>query len=695
MINKYFYSSLLIVLSFVLAAQEHVQTFSNEIVELDTFYNIYVIEDNCHWLENTSSEATIDWIENQNKRSKKYLSRVVNKTSSFKAINRYIYTEYDNPIKDGKYYFKYAFYNDLGVPALFYQTSLKSAPEIIVNPNFISKNDKITLKGYSVSKDSEYLAYQFSRNGSDWAEVKIVTLNHKEHKKDHLKGLKFSNIAWLGDGFFYSTIAQSGDFGKTIGQKVYYHKMDTEQSEDKLIFERKRNPSAQFSYITTSNERFFILKERNEKAGKINVFYIDYNSDIHSLRPLITNLNYDINIIDSHDGKFIATTSHNSNNGSIVEIDPENSLEWRSIALEFSEALLLKVIPFKDRVVAIYQSDQRPILTVLDYAGTLLYSLEFPVATSVSGFSGNFYDDEFLFNFSSYTVPPIVYKFNTKTFKKELTKMTTVTFDFNKIEYKQIEFLTKDSVNVPMILVYQKGIEFDGENPTILEAYGGFGSIVAPSFDPGIVHFVKKGGIYAFANIRGGGDKGIEWAEDGRGENKQNSFDDFISAAEFLIENKYTNSSKLAITGASNGGLVVAVAAIQRPDLFKAVVPIVAPLDMIRFEKFTIGHWHIDEYGTVTDSLGFTRLLSYSPYHNIKETINYPTMLVVTSENDDRVPPFHSYKFVAKLQNRIEQQNPIFLKIEKKSGHYGASTLYSGIREMADIYGFIIYELME
>jgi prolyl oligopeptidase len=316
-----------------------------------------------------------------------------------------------------------------------------------------------------------------------------------------------------------------------------------------------------------------------------------------------------------------------------------------------------------------------------------------PVATSVSGFYGNKDDEEVLFNFESYTIPKVVYKFNINTFKKELTKHTAVSFDFKNIEYKEVECLSSDSVRIPMVLVYRKGLVLDGSNPTILSAYGGFGAISQPLFNPGIVYFVNNGGVYAFANIRGGGDKGINWALAGRGDNKQKSFDDFITAAEFLIENKYTNSQKLAATGGSNGGLVVAAAAIQRPDLFKVVVPIVAPFDMIRFENFTIGHFHSDEYGTVSDSSSFQKLYSYSPYHNIKEDVNYPTMLVITSENDDRVPPFHSYKFVAKLQSRVAQKNPIILKVREKAGHNGATSFRANLREKAELYGFILNEL--
>lgn len=659
---------------------------------VDTFYNNYIIKDPYRWLEDVNSEETKDWVANQNKQSSRFLSKCSAKTKSYQSIDKYNTTKFKNPQKMGKYYFRYAYYNHVGSPALYYQEKLKEDPRILVDPNFISSKDEIMLKGYYLSKDSKYLAYQFSRNGSDWAELKIITLPNRINKKDHLTGLKFSQIAWLKDGFFYSVYQQDNKFGETKGQQVYYHKVGTEQSDDKLIFFRK-NPSIQFSYQTTSNERYFVLRETDEDAGKINIFYIDYQSENPHITPLITNLKDGIRILGSHDGKFIAQTSHNANNGSIVEIDPANPYKWNVIVPEFSESLLLKTMLFNDRIVTIYQSNQHPILAVYSYTGKMLYNLEFPVATSISGFEGNPNDEDLLFRFGSYTIPPVLYKFNLKTFKRKLTEQTAVTFDFNDIEYKEVEYKTNDTVAVSMTLVYEKGIKLDGTNPTILKAYGGFGIVAQPSFDPGIVYFIKHGGIFAFANIRGGGDKGSDWANAGRGDDKQNSFDDFIAAAKYLIQNKYTSPEKLAATGASNGGLVVAASAIERPDLFKAVVPIVAPLDMLRFEKFTVGHWYTDEYGTVTDSLSFTKLLAYSPYHNIQDSINYPAMMVLTSENDDRVPPFHSYKFVAKLQSREAQTNPILLKVEKDAGHYGAQSLSSNIRQMADIYGFIAFEL--
>ncbi|MDX8340721.1 prolyl oligopeptidase family serine peptidase [Draconibacterium sp. IB214405] len=661
----------------------------------DTFFADNVIEDDYRYLEDFTNPEYTQWLQSQKKEGAKYLNKTSSKSNSFQAIDRYSYTDFNRRIKKGDYYFFYAYYNNQGTPALYYQTALHSKPKILVDPNYGAGKDNIVLKGYFVSGDSKYLAYQFSRNGSDWAELKVVEIAKGIHLDDELTGLKFSNVEWLNDGFFYTTYDQKGDFGKTINQKVYYHKLGTAQKDDKLIFHRKRNPDAEFDYVVTSNERFFVLKEVNPQAKKINIFYLDYQAENPVLRPLLTNLKDDVIILDSHEGKFLAKTSYNSENGKLVLINPKDPQNWEVVAANYNQAILLATHAFQDRIVCVYQANQRPLLVVFDYSGKALFTMEFPVATSLSGFYGGYNDEEVLFSLRSFTVPPVIYKFNLLTFERELTERTTVSFNFSKIKYEELEYMTDDSVMVPIVLVYEEGIKLDGSNLTLLEAYGGFGSILQPSYDPGIVYFIKKGGIYAFANIRGGGDKGLDWARAGRGINKQRSFDDFINAAEFLINNKYTSNENLAITGVSNGGLVVAASVVQRPDLFKVAVPIVAPLDMIRFEHFTVGNFHTDEYGSVSDSLGFFNLKSYSPYNNISETVNYPSMLVVTSEFDDRVPPFHSYKFVAKMQNRPAQKNPVVLKVEENSGHYGASTLYSNVKESSDIMGFIMYELDE
>ncbi|WP_207432294.1 prolyl oligopeptidase family serine peptidase [Sabulibacter ruber] len=673
-------------------AQEFEYPVSRKVEIADTYHEKYKVKDEYRWLEELNGPDVNVWLESQRKLSNKFLTKVEFKYNTLEMLNKFGYTRFDYPQKAGKYYFQYGTYNSLAVPALFYQSSLIDNPRVLVDPNYISKKENISIEGYALSKDSELLAYQFSRNGSDWAEVHVVSMKDAVQLKDHLVNVKFSNLAWKDNGFFYSTFKREDALGKTLGQKVYYHKVGTSQSEDKLIFERQ-NPAIEFDFLTTSDERFFILKEKNEQAGKRNIFYIDYQAAQPTLKPLLTNLTYTVNILDARNGKFIAATGVDSNTGSVVEIDPANPLKWNTISPGFSKAVLLDATPLQDKLITVYQSNQRPIISVFSYEGKPLYNLEMPVGTSVGGFRGAAQDQELLFHYGSYTLPPVVYNFNVANFERKVFRQTTINFLTEGIEYKEVEFSGKDGTKIPMILVYEKGLKLDGKNPVILEAYGGFGVIEQPSFDPGVVYFIKKGGVYAFANIRGGGDLGADWARQGRGARKQNSFDDFISAAEYLIKSGYTSPSKLAITGASNGGLVVAAAAIQRPDLFKAVVPVVAPLDMIRFEKFTVGHWHTDEYGTVANNDGFLRLQGYSPYHNIKEEVNYPAMLIMTSENDERVPPFHSYKFAARLQSRKAQKNPILLRVTANAGHQGGVTRSSRFNEKAEKFGFIMQML--
>jgi prolyl oligopeptidase len=675
-------------------AQEFEYPKAKQITVTDTFFNEYIIRDEYRWMENIEDPELIQWINAQNEISKKELHWASIKNNAFNAIDKYAYTEYTSPVKKGKYYFSYAYYNNVSLPALFYKQNLNLNSELLVDPNYISSKDQIEIEGFSVSKDSKYLAYQYSRNGSDWVEIKVVNLDNRDHLVDHLVDVKFSNIAWKGNGFFYSKYPRNDKFSPTMGEEIFYHELRTDQSEDQLIFKRN-NPQIQFNITITSNERFFILTERNKKDGKSNIFYIDYESQNPAIKPLLMNLKEDIDIIESRNGKLIAYTLLNSNTGYVVEIDPQNPYSLKTIIPEYEKAVLLEVKPLNEKIIAIYQYNQRPIITVYDYSGNVLYSLELPVGHSVRGFSGNMDDTELLFYMSAYTLPPVGFKFNTIDYKRTLLQHTSVTFDFENIVTEEVEYYSEDSILVPMFILHHKDLELNGNNPTILKAYGGYGAIVQPHYDPGMVYFVNKGGIIAYANIRGGGDKGYDWYLQGKRRNKQNSFDDFISAAEYLIENKYTNPSKLAATGSSLGGLTVTASAIQRPDLFRLIVPIVGVFDMIRKELFTVGNVNIDEYGTVEDSTDFINLLSYSPLHNIKEDINYPAMLVLTSENDERVPPFHSYKFVAKLQNRTAQKNPILLNVAKNAGHYGSVGWITNIRETAEFYGYVYKYLTE
>lgn len=662
----------------------------------DSFYTTTIC-DEYRWLENIYDEKTQSWIDEQNKLTRKTLRKAAMQLNSFGAIDSYAYVKYDNPIKKGDYFFKYAYHTNVTSPALFYQTSINGQPAMLVDPAMISAKQNILIQNYSVSGDSKYLAYQFSRDGSDWGEIKVVNLKTGNHIKDYLKNVKFSNIAWKDDGFYYSRYPEE-ELGKTIGQQIFYHKIGTSQQEDKLIFRRSNNPEAFFSVTTTEDERFFLLKEEDEKKGLINIFYIDFQSQMPALRPLLTRLGLDenLNIIDNHGQMFIATSFKDNNNGMIVKIDPANPREWKVIVPEYESALLLETKLLHDKIIAIYQANRKQQIVVFNYQGKLLHAINLPFGYSAKGFNGKKTDEELLFSYAGYTQPKIIYKFNTASFEMKPLRATVVNFDFTQFETKELEYTSFDGTKVPLFMIYHKETDITTENPLLLTAYGGFGSVSTPGFNPGIVHFLKEGGIYGYANIRGGGDKGKEWALKGRGKYKQNSFNDFIAAAEFVINNNYTSSNKLAITGGSNGGLVVGVAMTQRPELFKVAVPVVAPFDMIRFEKFTIGHFHTDEYGSVSDSAGFCNLMSYSPLHNIGEDVNYPATLIMTSDHDDRVPPLHSYKFAAKLQSRKAQKNPVLLRVEKGAGHYGATGSFKRyLQEQADMYDFILYHLSD
>lgn len=678
--------------NFIIYSQEYHQILTNKSCVVDTLHHEYIIEDCYRWLEKVNSLETKEWIRVQNKSSKKYLSKIPKRHKILKLIKKCGETNYTIPKRRKKYYFTYGIYNDISTPVIMFKGSGQVDYRVLIDPDDISQADNISINSIVRSKNEAYLLYLYSRNGSDKEEAGIISMESKMPLPDYLDNIMFSNIEWYKDGFFYSSFENQNEFGVTNGQRIMYHKVETGQYKDQLIFERKSHPNNTFEFQITHDDKFLVLTEKFSGKDKTNIFYIDLEEEDFKIKPLLTNLALDINIIDSYKGNIVASTKLGTSSGAIFKINLESPYDWEPLSHNYSGEVLSNVLLLKEHIATIYQADQ-PILNILDYQKNLLYSLELPKGTSASIRSTGRDRDYIYFYFTSYTIPPVVYKLNLVSFKKELIKKTSVTFDFNEIVLRDTTYLSNDGEKIPITIVHKKDIILDGNNPTLLSAYGGFGHISSPSFDPGIVNFVEHGGVYAFTHIRGGGEKGTNWAKSGSGNNKQQSFDDFIAGAEYLIENKYTSSTKLAATGASNGGLVVAAAGIQRPDLFKAIVPRVAPLDMLRYEKFTVGHRWVSEYGTVSDSLSFTHILNYTPYQNIKEDVNYPTMLIITSSNDDRVPPFHSYKFAAALQSRKAQTNPILLKIEKMAGHDGALTKKKSYQEELDLYAFIMNAL--
>jgi prolyl oligopeptidase len=661
-------------------AQKYEPIQTREEAVVDTFFNHYIIEDKYRWLENVNSEEVKEWIDKQNKLSDKYLVKAKSAYTIEEWIKIYADVKYDFPVKKGNYYF------DIGSQTIYYRKKFNDKPVSLLSiGNSFSKN--ITkIENISVSHDSKLLAYQYSINGSDRMELRVVSIETGVHKKDHLVGLRFGEgITWRGNGFYYQKYADNEYFEEAPKEDVYYHKIGTDQADDEIVFE-KDDPDASFFFYMLEDERYLILYDSNTKRKGMNIYYIDFELESPVLTPLFTNLESKIGIVSSRNGKFIAVTDYKEEMEYFVEIDPHDSYNLKKLTSAYSDAKIVGIVPKKNKLFVQYKSTFNNYLITYDYSGEMLVKLELPPFSSIGEISSGESEDELIYSYTTYTIPPVVYSIDTKTYENKPLDYTLVNFDYTTIEYKQVEYLSKDSVLVPMTLVYEKGIELDGSNPTILYTYGGFGRIEEPSFDPGIVYFVKQGGVFAFAHVRGSGEKGEDWAKQGSGLNKQKTLDDFIAGAEYLIKEGYTNPNKLGITGTSNGGLIVAGSAIQRPDLFKVVVPKVAPLDMLRFEKYTVGKNWIEEYGSINDSIEFENLFSFSPYHNIKESVNYPIMLIMTSEFDDRVPPFHSYKFLSRLQSRPAQTNPVYLSVQENAGHSGTS--------YTDAYVFIISQLI-
>lgn len=671
------------------------QEFSYPIAEpnpiTDNYWGVEVTDD-YKWFEDMNSEKVKIWIKQQNDLSDKYFRKATAKHDAHIMIEKYANVRFSKPVRDGDYYFGVA-WGYTGNPELYYKSRLRGEWESLIDFNYNFGKDKIDLKNYKVSGNSKYLAYSISRNGSEWEEIQIINLTTRNHLKDHLFNVKFSSIAWKDNGFYYSRFEREEELNFSAGQKVYYHKLGDDQTNDQLII-GEDNSLKIYSFKTSFDERFFIIDEFNDAKNIYSIYYIDFTSGINTIQPLFVNQsnNNIINILDAHNGKLIGIAT-GKNNGMVIEIDPANPINPRLIIPEYSDALLINGLVMNNNLILVYQSNQNYFIDVNDYNGKLLKTLSMPLACSVKGFFGMPYDEEVVFYLSSYYIPPNVYTLNVNTFKTKILDNTKLTFDHTKFEIKSETYTSKDGTKVPILIMHKKGLILDGNNPALLEAYGGFGGIDMPSFDPGIVYILEKGCVYAFANIRGGGDLGLEWELEGKGLKKQNSIDDINRAAEYLIKNNYTNPSKLGMTGRGNGGLIVAAAMIQRPDLYHVVMPIFARTDMLRFEQFTNESYLTLEYGSINDSLEFRNLLSYSPYYNIDKDVNYPAVFLLTAENDNRVPPFHAYKFAATLQNGDNQENLILLKVMPDMGHRGTNSHYDYVKSKEDLYGFFFNEV--
>ena len=675
---------------------------SKKIEHVDTYFGVKV-SDPYRWLEDETSAETKAWVDSQNKVTFAYLEKIPYREKLKARLTELLnYPRINAPFRRGDTYF-FSKNDGLQNQSVYYiQKGLNGTPEEFLDPNKFSADGTSTLSAFSLSKDGKYLAYGTSRGGSDWVELHVMEVATKKLLPDHLKWMKASGVSWQGDGFYYSRYPEP-EKGRELSfknefQTVYFHKVGTSQADDVLVYEDRQNPQRFQNVGTTEDERFAILNISERGKGKRGnaVFYKDLSAGDKTFSPIVGEIgDNNFGIIDNVGDKFLVRTDKNAPNGRVVLVDPKNPDEknWKEVLPERAEPLQ-GVGTAGGKLFASWRKDVATRAYVFSLTGQLENEIPLPGLGTAGGFGG-LNDDKFVFyDFTSFNVPRTIYKYDIAT--KESTVFRTVDipgFKADAYETKQVFYPSKDGTKVPMFLVYKKGLKLDGNNPTVLYGYGGFNAVTAPNFSSLRLALLEQGVVYASANMRGGGEYGEKWHEAGTKLKKQNVFDDFIAAAEWLIANKYTSSNKLAIQGGSNGGLLVGAVANQRPELFRAVIEQAGVMDMLRFHKFTIGWNWIADYGSAeANEAEFKALYAYSPIHNIKMGGKYPSTLITTADRDDRVVPAHNYKYAAALQTGQGGDNPILIRVDVNSAH-GASNTTKSIEQTRDVYAFLFENL--
>ncbi len=683
------------------AAQGLSYPSTKSVDHVDAYHGVKVA-DPYRWLEDDTSADTAAWVEAQNKVTFAYLDKIPYRaalTTRLKSL--YDYAKFGSPSRKGDYYF---FSKNDGLQnqsVLYIQKGLNGTPEVLIDPNTWSVDGTVRLAGFAPSKDARLAVYGVSRSGSDWQEYNVMDLSTQRVLSDRVEWVKVSSIAWRGNGFYYSRYPQP-EKGKELSSinenhQVYYHRIGTPQSADELVFSDPKNPQRFHTLDTTEDERFAVLDVSDRGTGKQGnaVFVQDLSKPGSKFMPLIPNIGDDTyQVLESVRGELIVFTDNNAPNGRVVRIDPANPApaNWKTIIAPKSDTIdTVRVAAGK--VIATYMKDVTSKAYVHNLEGALENEIELPGLGSASGFAGNMDDTSLFYTYQSFTYPTSIFRYDVAARKSSLFRAPEIPgLDVNQYDTKQVFVTSKDGAKVPMFLVHKKGLALDGNNPTLMSGYGGFNIATTPGFNSLRVALLEQGFVYASVNMRGGSEYGEAWHDAGTKLKKQNVFDDFIAAAEWLIANKYTSPAKLAAQGGSNGGLLVGAVINQRPDLFRVAIPQVGVMDMLRFHKFTIGWNWIADYGSSDNAEEFKALQAYSPLHNIKLGGKYPATLVTTADHDDRVVPAHSFKYAATLQKHARPDNPVLIRIDTKSGH-GASNVTKQIEATADIYAFIMYNL--
>lgn len=686
----------ILVLTALIGCSQKLKYPETKKVEVTDDYFGTKVDDPYRWLEDDNSPETAQWVKEENKVTDEYLSQIPFRDKLKQRFEKlYNYPKFSTPFRAGKRY--YFFKNDglQNQSVMYVKENPDSEAQLFFDPNKLSYDGTISLAVLSFSKDGKTFAYGTASAGSDWNEYFVIDVETGNKLDDHLKWIKFSGMAWKDDGFFYSRYPEpTGSELSTKNQysKVYYHKIGDNQSGDALIFEDAAKPDRGFSANTTDDERFLIISF-SEGTNNNGFLVKDLSNPASKFISIVDDLNNNYNVVDNLGDKLLVLTDYNAPNYRLVLIDPKSPAKenWKDVIPE-SKNVLQKVQIIGGKLFTTYMQDASHYIYVYDLNGKIESEIKLPALGSV-GLSGKRDDNTAFYSFTSFTYPGAIYKLDVNSGSSELYLKIDMDFDFDNYVTKQVFYESKDGTKIPMFIVYKKGLKLDGNNPTFLYSYGGFNISLNPSFSAARLMFLENGGVYAMPNIRGGGEYGEQWHKAGMLDKKQNVFDDFISAAEYLIKEGYTKPSKLACAGGSNGGLLIGAVINQRPDLFKVAVPQVGVMDMLRFHKFTIGYYWVVEYGSSDDAEQFKYLYKYSPLHNIKSELNYPATLVITADHDDRVVPAHSFKYIATLQEKYKGENPVLIRIETKAGHGAGKPTSKIIEEAADMWSFVFYNL--
>ncbi len=669
---------------------------TKKVNQIDDYFGTKVA-DPYRWLEDDRSEETAKWVQAQNKVTFDYLGKIPFRDALHKRLTEiYNYPRYTTPRRARDYYL---FSKNDGLQnqsVIYIQKGIDGQPEVFIDPNQLSPDGTVRIALMDISGNKKYIAISRSEAGSDWSETRVMEIATKKELPDRIRWVKFGGAAWMGEGFFYSGYDKPAAghelTAKNEFQKVFYHRLGDPQEKDRLVYEDKKHPLRYMGVATTEDEKFAFLVISEGTSGN-EVYWKDLQKTGHSFQPLIQGFDNDSTPLEAIDGKFLVRTNLGAPNFQVVLIDPKRPAKenWQTIIQEKPEVLdwasaaggQLFCGYLKDATTRIYQHrlDGRPVREIaLPTLGT---------SEPIAGWRD---DTTIFYTFTSFTFPPTIYKYEIASGKNEVLRKAEVKFNPGDYEVKQVFYESKDKTRVPMFVVYRKGLALDGRNPCYLTGYGGFDISVQPAFSPNLIALLENGCVFAEPNLRGGNEYGETWHKAGMLQNKQNVFDDFIAAAEYLIREGYTSTEKLAIAGGSNGGLLVGAAMNQRPDLFKVALPAVGVMDMLRFHKFTVGWGWVVEYGSSENEKDFKNLYSYSPLHNLREGIAYPATLVTTADHDDRVVPAHSFKFIATLQEKQKGEAPVLIRIETRSGH-GASNVSKNIEQTADSYAFFLYNV--